>query len=95
MSKPVFQDDGRSDFRSCEVSALKAMISCWAKWENAKDDYAYLRNMYVEGLTGDAEIGTALDKAGEDARVKKAIKDTTYWRNETMAYAAIVQALRV
>lgn len=77
-----------------ERVALQAMTECWIKWENAKDDFVNLRASYTEGDLTNLELGIALDRAGSDDRVKKAIKDTAYYRSEAMAYAAILTALR-
>lgn len=74
--------------------ALKAMTECWIKWENAKADFANLRGSYTDEEMTNLELGIALDRAGSDDRVKKAIKDTAYYRSEAMAYAAILTALR-
>jgi DNA polymerase/3'-5' exonuclease PolX len=84
----------RLDKQASAAAALRAMAECWTKWENAKDDFVALRASYTEGELTNLELGIALDRAGSDDRVKKAIKDTAYYRSEAMAYAAILTALR-
>jgi len=94
VGKPIFTADGSVSVSKSAHEAKKSMIMSWAAWENAKQDYAALRASYVSDEMTPREQGVALDRAAEDPRIKKAIKDTSYHRNETMAYAAIVQALK-
>jgi hypothetical protein len=94
VGKPVFTSTGTLSLPESIYEAKKSMIMSWVAWENAKEDYATLRASYVNDGMNPREQGIAMDRMGEDPRVKKAIKDTTYHRNEAMAYAAIVQALK-
>ena len=92
--RPIITPGGFVDMHMSRKLALKALAENWIKWENAKADYAALRASYTDEEMTNLELGLALDRAGSDDRIKKAIKDTAYYRAETMAYAAIVEALR-
>lgn len=91
--RPVLPD-GKLNREASMALARKAMVECWVRWENAKIEFGTLKAAYTEGDLTNLELGIALDRAGSDDRIKKAIKDTAYYRAETATYAAIIQALK-
>ena len=75
---------------------LKRMFECEAAWEDAKKRYSEIRESYTRGVQHDpVALGIALDRAGSDQRLKNAVKDTQYHREEMMAYATLIQTWRM
>lgn len=95
MSHPIIDKDGNIDIPGSRAVAKRGLIESWIRWENAKAEFSNLKASYTTEAMTDLELGIALDRAGSDDRIKKAIKDTAYFRAETEAYAAIITAMTV